>query len=282
MEGGKGEDVTLLPVRRRRAGGHTGGRRSDPDQPLLKLPKVTAGTQGSPPGSGMDAAGGDPRSRRHAGGDQAACRYGSGASDLPARQEKQRVRTETASYLNQASPVDPNRPEVDFSLMWDTQSKGQLASAHFLPPQSPDGFAAKPVGVTDAASTDSALSGSSPSGLGYGPGEGGSFPPHRDPLAPPPPGGSGGRRKRFLCSICNRTYATAQNLDVHMRIHTGQRPFSCEQCGKKFTQSAHLKSHATVHSGERPYTCQVCARSFIVRYSLKLHVSKCHPNVPNE
>lgn len=87
---------------------------------------------------------------------------------------------------------------------------------------------------------------------------------------------AGSRGKRFMCCVCSKTYATAQNLDVHMRIHTGMRPFGCEHCGKKFLQSAHLKSHLSIHTGERPYVCLLCSRSFIVKHSLKLHMKKCH------
>lgn len=296
-DGGKGsegaaaaasEDITLLPVRRRRAGGHAGDRKSVSDHPALKVCKVTVGTQKkSLSGSGLDSPGEEPvLSSQHAAGEEAVCCFGPGASDL--LREGQQVLSSAAeqgSYFNDGCLMEsePNRPELDFGLMWDKQAKGQLALAHFLPPQSPDadGFAMKLVSVAGSVSTDSQLSESSSSGFEYENVDGASFHPHRDPPGPPPLGG-GGRGKRFLCSICNRTYATSQNLEVHMRIHTGERPFSCEQCGKKFTQSAHLKSHASVHSGERPYPCKVCSRSFIVRYSLKLHMKKCHPNVPNE
>lgn len=284
------EDVSLLPVdqrsRRRRAGGHVGDRGSGPDPPALKVCKVTVGTQKSLSGSVLDSPGGEPGflSQHAGGGEEAFCCYGSGASDP---QLVQTGGAEQASYYSEGSLLesDPNRPDLDFSLMWDKQAKGQLALANFLPPQSPDpdGFAIKLVSVagSGSASTDSQLSESGSSGFEYETADGTGFHHHRDPSAPPLPG-AGGRGKRLLCSICNRTYATSQNLEVHMRIHTGERPFSCEQCGKKFTQSAHLKSHASVHSGERPHPCKVCTRSFIVRYSLKLHMKKCHPNVPPE
>ncbi|XP_030833425.1 zinc finger protein 845-like [Strongylocentrotus purpuratus] len=45
------------------------------------------------------------------------------------------------------------------------------------------------------------------------------------------------------CHICGQYYKTRQNLSIHMRIHTGERPHSCSICSKKFIQPHHLKAH---------------------------------------
>lgn len=36
----------------------------------------------------------------------------------------------------------------------------------------------------------------------------------------------------FLCAYCGRNYKTSSNLNVHMRIHTGERRYKCDLCEK--------------------------------------------------
>lgn len=176
-------------------------------------------------------------------------------------------------YYSGLAESSSNRAELGLNVdpVWTKQSKP-------FPPfhqneVDRDSFGLKLISVSGSGPSDCKASGSR-SSFQYEDGAltFGLYGDHPGQAQPPP----AAPRKSYICSICNKAYANAQNREVHMRIHTGERPFTCDQCGKRFTQSSHLKSHLNVHRQDRCFVCTVCSKSFINKYSLKLHMKKSH------
>lgn len=73
------------------------------------------------------------------------------------------------------------------------------------------------------------------------------------------------------CSDCGKSFAHANALKSHQRIHTAEKPHHCSLCGKGFTHPSNLQRHQLIHTQEKPYPCSLCDQSFTQQSDLRLH-----------
>lgn len=80
----------------------------------------------------------------------------------------------------------------------------------------------------------------------------------------------------YECKSCGKKCKNSSSYVIHMRTHTGERPYYCGYCGVGFKQVTHLKSHIRIHTGEKPYKCSQCDAAFHQSSQLHAHFKVWH------
>lgn len=58
---------------------------------------------------------------------------------------------------------------------------------------------------------------------------------------------------KHRCRYCGKIFGSDSALQIHLRSHTGERPFVCRVCGSRFTTKGNLKVHYQRHTEAMEY-----------------------------
>ncbi|XP_055007554.1 sal-like protein 1 [Boleophthalmus pectinirostris] len=75
---------------------------------------------------------------------------------------------------------------------------------------------------------------------------------HTQQLASEADSASTSGRLLHVCRFCGKSFSSDSALQIHLRSHTGERPFQCPVCFSRFTTRGNLKVHFLRHREQNP------------------------------
>lgn len=88
------------------------------------------------------------------------------------------------------------------------------------------------------------------------------------------------------CPLCNEIFTNPAEYTLHLKKHTNGT--KCLVCGKILSSANSLDRHLLVHSGEKPFECKHCGKSFTTNGNMnrhkrkRKHLNNCVPDSPEK
>lgn len=70
--------------------------------------------------------------------------------------------------------------------------------------------------------------------------------------------------QHFICEHCKKPFLQHSSIEKHIvNVHLKGKRFTCDECNKEFSCNNSLNMHTRLHTGERPCKCSECGATFV-------------------
>lgn len=83
-----------------------------------------------------------------------------------------------------------------------------------------------------------------------------------------------GYEKTDKCSYCDYRASNAEQVKIHERLHTGEKPYVCSSCGAGFHRKSSYLQHVAIHLPNKTVQCDQCPARFKSVTLMRIHKNR--------